>query len=92
MAIKNQTQNTTYSYIKFHLTLYIDTKNLNCYNTKLWGNYTFNPNKQEVMYMVKIKVNKSQLNSAIRKINREMDKQVKREVQKLERELKRKLK
>jgi len=42
--------------------------------------------------MVKIKINKSQLNSAIRKINREMDKQVKREVQKIERELTRKLK
>ena len=43
-------------------------------------------------YMVRVRINTSQVNRAIRDLNREVDKKVRREVQKLERELKRKLK
>lgn len=42
--------------------------------------------------MVRVRINTSQVNRAIRELNREVDKQVKREMQKLERDSKRKLK
>ncbi len=42
--------------------------------------------------MVRVRINTSQVNRAIRELNREVDKHLKREVQRLERDLKKKLK
>ena len=43
-------------------------------------------------FMVKIRINSSQINRAKRNLNKKVEKELKRELQKIERELKRKLK